>query len=496
AAGWGSGAVAGAIHLANEKARENQLNIRLNGGAFGTAEGQLHSTCVSQNQKWTSSTSLSYRQAINDFSYQSGGATKRQTNAEFEQWGGLQAFYFSPKAGEQFTLRVWGQKTARNLPPRTVQRRSEASQRDDFLRINGSWDRIAPSGKMRLNLGLFRETNDYGDPQQGIRSVNRFWRGVVDFDRAWFLSHKQQLSLSIMGQFLQGETAAYNGQPQQWRVATLLGYQHQFAFGEWRMQLRQEQVDGDFLPFLPATQLRICLLVGLNVHVSASRNYRLPTFNDLYWNPGGTLGLQPERGWSQEIGLRYAQTTKRWSINYAVTVYHRHLKDWIQWAPTEESAFWTARNLTRVRSRGREQRFKLTRQAASTSWSLQLGHDYVRSTNEVAILTPRLLKGEQLWYTPEHQVFGLLNWTNGKLSFSYQHRWTSAVLAPNVGRLPAYQLGEWRGNWNGRMGNLPIKVFAKLGNAWNANYRVVEYRAMPGRYGEIGCQIQIVPTTT
>jgi len=62
--------------------------------------------------------------------------------------------------------------------------------------------------------------------------------------------------------------------------------------------------------------------------------------------------------------------------------------------------------------------------------------------------------------------------------------------------LPAYQLGEWRGNWNGRMGNLPIKVFAKLGNAWNANYRVVEYRAMPGRYGEIGCQIQIVPTTT
>ncbi|MEL6143740.1 MAG: hypothetical protein AAFU67_19245, partial [Bacteroidota bacterium] len=305
--GWGSGAIAGAIYLTNEKLNENQLRVQFNGGSFGTAEGQLHGTRVSLNQKWTSSTKISFRRAANNFSYQSGGSTKRQTNAEFKQWGGLQEFYFLPQQGEQLTLKIWGQKTARNLPPRTVQRRSLASQNDDFLRINGSWDRSGTSGNTRLNIGLFRETNDYQNPLQDIRSINRFWRGVIDFDREWFLSGRNQLSLGLIGQFLQAETAAYNGQPQQWRVATVLGYIHKFSVGEWRIRLRQEQVDGVMLPFLPSTQLRFNITKGVIFQASASRNYRLPTLNDLYWTPGGSPILQAERGWSQEVGLRYVR---------------------------------------------------------------------------------------------------------------------------------------------------------------------------------------------
>ena len=56
----------------------------------------------------------------------------------------------------------------------------------------------------------------------------------------------------------------------------------------------------------PRLGLNLRLLQGSTLHLKASagRSFRVPTFNDRFWQPGGKPDLNPERGWTYDLGLR------------------------------------------------------------------------------------------------------------------------------------------------------------------------------------------------
>lgn len=83
---------------------------------------------------------------------------------------------------------------------------------------------------------------------------------------------------------------------------------------------------------------------GQGIH---SRNYRFPTLNDLYFQPGGNPDLQPEHGFTYDGGVSFAFAKEgRYAVHGEATWFDSYIDDWILWIPLGgKQDFWTPKNL-------------------------------------------------------------------------------------------------------------------------------------------------------
>lgn len=485
---WGSGAIGGVIALDNEAVDQPGLSLALRStvGSFGHRHYSVQGTA--QHGQWTTSTRLLHQQADNDFPYRLRPdlPERRQVHAGFLQQGLLQEIYWQPTPGQQLALRAWWQRTERDIPPTTVQNRSQASQYDDFLRTALHWRATGRHTIWQARTAVFHENLDYRDALIQLRSLSRFRTVMTEVEAERYWTERRRLQFGLSHYWLQAWADNYDQPPQQHRLAAFAAWREQW--GRWRAQfnIRQEMTDGRLLPPTPSLGVEGELTNWLSLHLQVSRNYRLPTFNDLYWQPGGNPDLRPENGWSREASLKSQRERPNYRWSYQLTAFDRRIRDWIIWAPGEVGAIWSPYNLTQVHSRGLEQR--LGYQLVGSRWRIgfDAGHDWIWSTNEVEVAQPRMIAGEQLAYTPRHRAFAglLLHWR--RLEMQYRHTYTAEVRALNQEKLDGFQLGDLylsasldRPRWNGTL-------FVQAFNLWNVDYRVVERRPMPGRHFRVG----------
>lgn len=87
---------------------------------------------------------------------------------------------------------------------------------------------------------------------------------------------------------------------------------------------------------------------------SASRNFRFPTLNDLYFLPGGNPDLKRESGWTYDIGASFATGKEDvYSWSGSINWFDSHVKDWILWLPTTKG-FFSPKNIKDVHAYGIE----------------------------------------------------------------------------------------------------------------------------------------------
>ena len=161
---WGSGAIGGVIALDNKLKKETtSVEINSSAGSFGLLNNQLKAQY--NFGKWTGVTRLFQKSADNNFTYQirEDLPIVEQTNAAFEQQGILQELYYLPKGNQELSIRFWGQKTDRQIPPTSAQTRSLASQKDESLRGSIHWKSIQDKWIWNAKSGLFRESIHYQD---------------------------------------------------------------------------------------------------------------------------------------------------------------------------------------------------------------------------------------------------------------------------------------------------------------------------------------------
>lgn len=490
-AAWGSGAIGGTILLQNKPqlGRGFGAEAGLGLGSFGQriAEAKLRFG----RSNWASATRAFHQRATNDFSYPVGPGLPRrqQTNAALRQSGLLQEFHFKPAANQLVSSSVWAQTSSRELPPTSTQSRSMAHQADDLLRATLHWKSWGPHAATHAKAGLFYEKIDYRDEQTGLVAISRFWTEVAELDHQWEWGKAHRLQVGANQTFTKAFSDNYAQPPERHELAMFAAYT--FQQGKWQLQAnaRQGLADGERVPFVPSLGLCYAWRKGLKLRAQTGRNFRLPTLNDLYWQPGGNAGLQPESGWSAELGLDFSLKRKI-GYQYGVTVFHRRIQNWILWHLAEAAAYYTPANLAEVWSRGIEQRASLGFSLGPhTQVALALGYDLVHSTNEVAVSNPRLAAGEQLAYVPIHQAFGQLSIGGDTWEARYLHRFTGPVTTL-TDPLDAYQLGSLGARKRLHLARFDLNFFIQIENLWNKTYRVVERRPMPGRYLQSGFSLR------
>lgn len=487
---WGSGAIGGVLSLDNHPDFRQRFSIfgRTDVGSFGQFQQQLQMAFA--GQKWQAGTKLSHQQADNDFNYPLGPGIpeRQQTNAALSQQSLLQDIYWKVDKQKTLSAHFWWQKADREIPPTNVQTRSEAYQQDQATRIMLDFTEITHRGKWQIKAGFFDEQLNYYDPQIRLTSESHFQSYLGDVSASWRLGARHYLLVGGTQTYTEARTEVYqDSTPNQWRAALFTSLRGDWRKTAYQLSIRQEMVDGRWIPLTPSLGIDWNFDTRFSLKAKVSRNYRLPTFNDLYWQPGGNPDLLPESGWSQELGLDKVWETGNFTVSTSLTAFNRLIDNWILWSIREDQNFWSANNITRIWSRGLEPRLKFMYALSEGSINWHSGYDYIRSTNQVTLERPRMMAGSQLLYTPEHQFFTKVDLKYKNKRFSYHHRYTGATLGQNEA-IPAFQVARLSLGWNYRIRKYQLDFQAAINNLWNKDYVVIERRPMPGRHFQIGIQ--------
>lgn len=488
---WGSGAVGGLIALNNKATYDKKLQISTQStiGSFGHYRQQAQVKIG--NQRLQSHTKLSYQHADNDFFYAPHPdlPKRQQANAAILQRHFWQDLYYEVTPYQKIATHFWYQYAHRQIPPTIVQTASQAYQNDDAIRLVLDWHSVHQKMVWSGKIGYFKEHLDYFDRQISLTSLSEFstWQG--ELEAQWAMDDRQKLYIGSTQSNTTATADGYTDDNSEYKGAVFVNYQFHDKNWETQLSLRQGWVDGRFIPLVPILGVHKSMGKRFELKFKISKNYRLPTLNDRFWQPGGNADLLPESGWSQETSLVFKHQTPTIKARLAVTGFNRTMENWILWSISEGQSFWSANNISKVWSRGLESHLRLTYQPNTLNNTLKYewmgGYHYIRSTNEITLLNPNIPAGQQLFYTPVHQFFSTFKVRWRQLLTTYQHQFTSTTLGVNE-NLSAYHLGNFKLRYQFKYNQLTSTIFFNVQNIWNTSYFVVERRPMAGRSMQLG----------
>ncbi len=526
------GGLGGLVKLATEPDTPEGFNVQyVQGiGSFSTFDEFARLTYGSD--KWHVSTRAVHSSSPNDYKYINHDKKvniydddhniigqyhpkERNRSGAFRDTHILQEVYYNTLKGDRLGLNAWYIDSNRELPMLTTDYGNEADfenrQREQTFRSVLSWDHTRTKWKAGLKGGYihtwmayaYRREVSEGNWASMTRSrskVNTIYgqaEGEYTPSRKWFFTanlsaHQHFVRSQDKNIILQDGDKAIVGYDKgrielsgsasaKWQPIDRLGMS---------VVVREEMFGSDWSPLIPAFFIDGVVLPEGNVTLkgSISRNYRVPTLNDLYFLPGGNPDLRNEHGFTYDLGASFEIGKKEvYSLSGSVTWFDSRIDDWIIWLPTTKG-FFSPRNVKEVHAYGVEVTGNLGVQPFK-GWFLDLNGSYswTPSINEGEKMSPADQSvGKQLPYVPKHSasLTGRLSWRSW--GFLYKWCWYSErfTMSSNdytlTGHLPEYFMSNI--SLEKGLSFKPVDLSLKLAvnNLFNEDYLSVLSRPMPG----------------
>lgn len=482
---FGSGAVAGVLKFSSQPSLGQGFSLEadLSVGSFSDFRQELGATW--SKKRFASSLRIFHASAQNDFSFTNpylGNERSRQTHAELRNLGLVTDHIWSPGKGHSLSLNAWLQRTERNLPPTLLQSISRAKQEDQALRLHAAWKYQKGPWETHLRTAYVHETLLYQDSLSDIYSLSLSHQWINEAEAKVQLHPNHSLQMGWHGSFALASHPSFAANPEQFRTALFASYSYRSKNRKWHAQAsgRGEIWAGKVAPPTFSVGLDYRLFPWLKLRANGSKLYRIPTFNDLYWVPGGNPELKPEEGYALEGGLDLHVKYRKFTFRSSLTAFHRDIDHWILWLPG--TSFWSPQNLRQVWSRGMETQTDLSYRNGKWSIGLNLSTQYVVSTNQKALGPNDLSVGKQLMYTPVYSGGAGLSLAYGGLSLGYRHQYTGYryTSTDNTQFLSPFDLGSVQLSYLFPFKSHRLRAHLSINNVWNSDYLVLANRPMPG----------------
>ncbi len=497
AALYGSGAIGGAIHLQNEPEFNKGFKVSM-GGSYGSFQNYSGNFNVSFS---TNKTVLSlkgfYHEGMNDFpftNYAKYGSPKvKQTNSKLSQYGAIMDDAYKINSKNKVSLCVWLQESKRQIPTVMTQEFSHARQDDDILRTTTEWVNNGNRYKLFVRTALLIDDYRYVDTDKLINSASGTTASVSESEIYFKLFPDHTMDVGIHYKYTSGFCDYYTKKQSQQETSAFISYTATNKTDKWKLNigLREEYSDNKFVPLLPSVAMDIRLYKEMFVYFNFSRNYRIPTLNDLYWFPGGNPDLKPENGYAEEIGIKHNITFSKIKLNYVLSGFNDNVKNWIVWLP--KATYWSPQNIQAVWSRGGEANLGIDVLFSKCRLGINSAITYVNSITEKS--DNRTSIGKQLIYTPKVNSNVTINLEYRKFLFSYNMEYVSTRFTSpdNSETIKPYLLGNLQVSKDFQVKTFSFNVFCHFNNLWNTNYQTVVWQAMPGFNFKVGFQINFKP---
>ena len=524
----GSGALGGSIHLQSSvhaKKQKPRLSLVQRTASFGNLGTMV--SAKAGNSRIAGEVRYIYEEAGNNFKFKNSAVlpnrTDIQKNAQYTRTGVSANLVLQITEGDRVMQSFWHLASGRNLP--TIMsyegKGREENQKDAETRYSAVWNRTRNRYRHTLTSGISYNRMDYFLANK--TDIGQF-TNVDSRSKASSFQNSYNMQFTLSSNFLLKADASLN----LYKVKTLNyitneGYKATqtesgasasiYYKGPGRINgyflIREELTDGQFTPFMPSLGIEYLLTTWAAVKMNVSRNYHLPTLNDLYWLPGGNPDLKPEKGYTGDLSFEIGSTNNTGFTNWhaVVTGYLSHINDWIIWSPGE-FRYWTASNLKEVFVRGAEININATHKfhgalnglkiESRYNWAIthttnqtpiqnntQNSSNSIQNSNQNSSDVTDNSKGKQLIYIPVHKgnLFLSLSYSGYSLMWHSAYtgeRFTTSSNEETRHSLPLYWLHNLSVKKEIIFLTKKITAMIEVENLFNTQYQAILWRAMPG----------------
>ena len=399
-AAYGSDAVGGVVHLLSgiyeDGHAQSPLRLKMSRGSYGK---HLMSVAASHRRgRVVGTLATEYDASTGDYPYRNKALfPPREVPLRDAEMMHRAAFgsLSLVQANGRWSLAALYNDSERGLPAIHSTLPSQERQWDEYLRIwshgsqRFSWGTLRMSGLAQV--GALR----YQNGRIKIDDTGRTFISTATIETTLTPKHRWQVGGGLEGGYGKATHPSLSKDAQERHAAAFA--QATATYGPLTLYpaLRQDlylRADAQSQVALsPRLGANVRLLPGVHAKASLGRAYRVPTFNDRYWQPGGKPLLRPERSWTADAGVQTAVQ----SASAELTAFVSRNTDEIIWAPTQ-AGYWAPDNVRRRVLRGLEAslaaRFGLTRRAGASA-GVHYTYTSAGSAADMRLIPRNQLKG-------------------------------------------------------------------------------------------------------
>lgn len=462
----GSGAIGGAINLKDKITfqESKEVNFHIGLASYNTQESFLKGKY--SNHKLFAKISLGGSRSDNDYPYL--GTELLNENGEYKNYSfnGVFAYQFNNR--NQLHLMGSVFDNDRNIS-NTLTVQSKAKLLNVDSRVMLDWKYLGDKYTSSFKTAYLKEDFTYSfNKDLEDSSIGKSENIIFKYDLNYFLNKAIFFRSGVEYKYSKGSGSSMTEVEQNDMIIYGLFHHQPISDLNYNFSIRKGFSSIYKIPLIYSLDANYCFTKQFVIKAAISSNYRLPSFNDLYWEPGGNIDLKPESSNSAEIGFHYLFK----SIKLEMTSFYNKSEDLIQWQPVSGD-FWQPVNIQDVMSYGLEFSAYAQKKIGSHKLDLTIQYDYTVSEDSNL--------DKQLIYVPFHKANSVFNYQFKKWNFTYNLQYTGEVFTTtsNTLSLDPYWLSNI--SLNRSFIKNKFRIGFKINNLFNQKYQSVAYRPMPNR---------------
>ena len=464
---YGSGAIGGTIHLNNEFSFKDKFEnqLRLDFGSFSTYSANY--TLTLANEKFSADASVSHNQSENDYEYL--GYNKRNENGQYQNTSFNWHIGYRINSNNEVHIFSHLFDGDRHFSG-TIASPSRSKYLDFNTRNLLEWINYSGLFTSKTKIAFLNETYKYFE-NKALENFTTGDTNTLIFKYNLLYDFSSKIKINGILDFTRNTGSGSNLFKNKREISSfsLLIKQQLFDFFSYEASLRKEITTNYESPLLYSIGGNLQLFEWYALKFSGSKNYRVPTFNDLYWQGSGNQNLRPESSLQLELGQVF--TTKK--LSFTTTAFYSKITDMLRWLPNN-SGQWQPINTDKVKIYGLEALLEWKKEWKKVTLQVNGTYAYTISENDAT--------KKQLIYVPFHKATSSLAFRYKHITFTYQNLFNGTVFtsSDNFYDLEEYLVSNISLDY--KIGKIkPIMFGFQVLNLENKPYQNVLSRPMPGR---------------
>lgn len=464
---FGSGAIGGSVHLNNELQFEKHFKnqILVGYGSYNTQK--LNYNQSYGNNRWSSSVGINYTRSDNDYTYLK--TDEKNRNGEFENLSlNISAGYV---LSDNQVLKMYHQSFIgdRNLSGNLVVL-GRSKYKDNHYRTQLEWGIYGDNSSSKIKVAHLQEEFKYFEnKEQETFSNGKVTTFLARYALDKKITNKLRLNTFLEYNHYKGEGDSFGAPIRNDLSATVLVKHSVSPSLVYNVSLRQDISSDYSSPMVFSMDSKYGLTDHYSIQLNVSKNFRTPTFNDLYWQPGGNLDLVSEQSYQLDMGHRISYK----NISFGINGYYISTKDMIKWLPNT-SEIWSPINIDDVQIYGLEGEL-------NTSYSISEKQKVSLMANYAYTVSEDKATNEQLIYVPFHRGNASLTYNLANYGLYYQFMVNGPVSIIG-GELKGYNVSNIGFTYSGQIqSKIKYELGITLNNLLDRYYENIALRPMPNR---------------
>lgn len=465
---FGTGAIGGVVYLNNhlEIGTTNTHQFRASYGSFNTKNVSTQHSI--SGVKTNLQIGVSYLGSDNDYKHLE--SEEYNENGQFNNINASVNGIYKPSTATTFKIYSNWFSGERHLSIiETTQTRNKYT--DEQLRLLGEYEYKSGKNQSTVKIALLNEKYRFYpelDTREGSNNGNG-WTYIAKYN---YQIQLKKLLLNFGGAYNLATATGTNYNSVKRNTGSVNFYiKHKLTRNfTYQATLRGELNEDYESPILFSIGTSWNPIPKYKLNTSISRNYRIPTFNDLYWPGAENPDLKAESSLQYELSNELNFD----NLKFVLTGYYNDINDLIRWLPYSGN-LWRPVNTNSVHTYGVESNVNYGFSINSHQLKFNALYSYTVSKNKATEY--------QLTYVPNHKAtFGVsyrINKFSARLNTIYMGEvFTHTNNNPDT-VLDDFVLTNLSANYAfGKQDNWIIGTGIK--NLFNTDYKTTAFRPMPG----------------